>query len=192
MNRACALRLAGDDSESPRTSTVSWLRSPDSNSRTLRRSDVRSCDKPTVSRDIRIRVIMSHFRLLVANFAHTFRFYREVVGLPTTYPPDAAGPYAEFALGGDRYLGLFDRAQQLEALGQPTDSTRASDDHAVLCIAVEDVDDEVRRLRGLGIELVAPPLDHEPWGMRTAYVRDPEGNLVEFYGPLSGVAAPSE
>jgi catechol 2,3-dioxygenase-like lactoylglutathione lyase family enzyme len=35
-----------------------------------------------------------------------------------------------------------------------------------------------------------PPADHEPWGMRTAYVRDPEGNLVEFYGPLS-TAAPS-
>lgn len=43
------------------------------------------------------------------------------------------------------------------------------------------------RLQTLGVELVALPLDHEPWEMRTVYVRDPEGNLVEFYGPLPTV-----
>ena len=128
----------------------------------------------------------SHFRLLVSNFEETFRFYRDVVGLPTTYPPDAAGPYAEFELGADKYLGLFDRALMLEAVGRPARSERTSDDHSLLCISVEDVDDEARRLQALGVELEAPPLDHEPWGMRTVYVRDPEGNLVEFYGPLRG------
>jgi len=135
-------------------------------------------------------MIASHFRLLAGNFAETFRFYREVVGLPTTYPPDAAGPYAEFDLGGDKYLGLFDRALMLEAVGRPADSERTQDVHAMMCISVEDVDDEARRLQALGVELVGPPADHEPWGMRTAYVRDPEGNLVELYGPL-GTAAPS-
>jgi predicted enzyme related to lactoylglutathione lyase len=129
-------------------------------------------------------VIASHFRLLVRDFGATFRFYREVVGLATTYPPDAAGPYAEFELGGDKYLGLFDRALMLEAVGRPADSERSADDHALLCISVEDVDGEARRLQALGVELEAPPADHEPWGMRTVYVRDPEGNLVELYGPL--------
>lgn len=129
-------------------------------------------------------MVASHFRLLVGDFEETFRFYREVVGLPTTYPPDAAGPYAEFELGGDKYLALFDRALMLEALGQPGDSPRSADDHSLLCISVEDVDEEARRLQRLGVELVVPPADHEPWGMRTTYVRDPEGNLVELYGPL--------
>jgi catechol 2,3-dioxygenase-like lactoylglutathione lyase family enzyme len=129
-------------------------------------------------------VTASHFRLLVTDFEKTFRFYREVVGLPTTYPHDSSGPYGEFELGGDKYLGLFDRALMLEAVGRPADSQRLPDDHAMLCISVEDVDEEARRLRGLGVELVAPPVDHQPWGMRTVYVRDPEGNLVEFYGPL--------
>lgn len=128
-------------------------------------------------------MVASHFRLLVADFERTFRFYREVVGLPTTYPADAAGPYAEFELGGDKYLGLFDRALMLEAVGR-AGVERSPDDHALLCIAVDDVDGEARRLQGLGVELEAPPADHEPWGMRTVYVRDPEGNLVEFYGPL--------
>jgi predicted enzyme related to lactoylglutathione lyase len=133
-------------------------------------------------------MIASHFRLLVADFEQTFRFYREVIGLPTTYPTDAAGPYAEFELGGDKYLGLFDRALMLDALGRPAESERSSDDHALLCISVDDVDAEARRLQELGVELATPPADHEPWGMRTVHVRDPEGNLVEFYGPLSTVS----
>jgi catechol 2,3-dioxygenase-like lactoylglutathione lyase family enzyme len=137
-------------------------------------------------------LIASHFRLLVRDFEGTFRFYREVVGLPTTYQPDSAGPYAEFELGGDKYLGLFDRALMLEAIGHPTDSERTSDDHALLCISVEDVDHEAQRLQALGIELEAPPIDHELWEMRTFYVRDPEGNLVEFYGPLRTVATQRE
>ena len=137
-------------------------------------------------------MIASHFRLLVDDFGETFRFYREIVGLPTDYPPGASGPYAEFELGGDKYLGLFDRAAMLEAVGRSADSKRSPDDHAVLCIPVEDVDAEARRLQEHGVELAAAPADHEPWGMRTVYVRDPEGNLVEFYGELSTVAAPPD
>jgi predicted enzyme related to lactoylglutathione lyase len=133
-------------------------------------------------------MIASHFRLLVGDFEQTFRFYREVVGLPTTYPADAAGPYAEFELGGDKYLGLFDRGLMLDAVGRSPSSERSQDDHTVLCISVDDVDAEARRLQELGVELAAPLADHEPWGMRTVNVRDPEGNLVEFYGPLGTVS----
>ena len=130
-------------------------------------------------------MIASHFRLLVGDFHATFRFYRDVVGLPTQYGAESAGPYAEFELGGDKYLGLFDRGLMLEAVGRPAELERTQDVHALLCISVPDVDAEARRLEALGVELVAPPADHEPWEMRTVYVRDPEGNLVEFYGPLS-------
>jgi catechol 2,3-dioxygenase-like lactoylglutathione lyase family enzyme len=133
-------------------------------------------------------VIASHFRLLVRDFQATFRFYRDIVGLPTAHPADASGPYAEFELGGDKYLGLFDRAMMLEALGRPDDLERSIDDHAVLCISVEDVDSEALRLQVLGIRLEAPPFDHDAWEMWTVYVRDPDGNLVEFYGPLSTIA----
>jgi catechol 2,3-dioxygenase-like lactoylglutathione lyase family enzyme len=79
----------------------------------------------------------------------------------------------------------------LEALGLRSDSPRSPDDHALLCVSVEDVDAEARRLEDLGVELVTSPADHEPWGMRTVYVRDPEGNLVEFYGPLGTIGLPA-
>jgi catechol 2,3-dioxygenase-like lactoylglutathione lyase family enzyme len=129
----------------------------------------------------------SHVRLMVDDFNTCFRFYLEKLGLPTRYPPGSSGPYAEFALGGDKYLGLFDRRLMQEALD--ASSTRAlgpSDDRIALCFEVADVDVEAARLAGLGVEISVPPRDHVPWGMRTTYVRDPAGNLIELYSGLKG------
>jgi lactoylglutathione lyase len=42
---------------------------------------------------------------------------------------------------------------------------------------VDDVDDVVRRAAGRGFETVTAPADM-PWGERTAWIADPDGNLV--------------
>ena len=44
---------------------------------------------------------------------------------------------------------------------------------------VDDADEAFRKLTERGIEGVVAPEDR-PWGQRTAYVRDPAGNLVEL------------
>ncbi len=127
----------------------------------------------------------SHVRLMIERFNECFRFYREVIGLPTTYRPDASGPYAEFVLGGDKYLGLFDRATMQEALDGPNAPLPPlSDNRVALCFEVDDVDTEAVRLRALGVEVEIAPRNHEPWGMRTTYLRDPAGNLIELYSAL--------
>jgi lactoylglutathione lyase len=46
-----------------------------------------------------------------------------------------------------------------------------------LCVYVDDVDEAAARAAALGIEQVAPPADM-PWGERTAWIADPDGNLV--------------
>jgi catechol 2,3-dioxygenase-like lactoylglutathione lyase family enzyme len=131
----------------------------------------------------------THVRLMVDGFNTCFRFYLEKIGLPTTYPPDASGPYAEFALGGDKYLGLFERALMQDALDAPAAAAReGSSDRVALCFEVADVDVEAKRLASLGVEIAVAPRDHEPWGMRTTYVRDPAGNLIELYSGLKGQA----
>ena len=127
----------------------------------------------------------THIRLMVDDFNTCFRFYLEKIGLPTTYRADASGPYAEFALGGDKYLGLFERGLMQEALDAP-DATapERSNDRVALCFEVADVDVEAKRLASLGVEIAVAPRDHEPWGMRTTYVRDPARNLIELYSAL--------
>jgi catechol 2,3-dioxygenase-like lactoylglutathione lyase family enzyme len=44
---------------------------------------------------------------------------------------------------------------------------------------VPDCDAAFAELRAAGVPEAAPPTDR-PWGQRTAYVRDPDGNLIEL------------
>ena len=44
---------------------------------------------------------------------------------------------------------------------------------------VEDVDAAYATLEATGVEFTKAPVD-QPWGMRAAYFRDPEGNLWEL------------
>ncbi len=49
---------------------------------------------------------------------------------------------------------------------------------------VDDVDAEYERLRGYGVEWVKLPTT-QPWGNRSIYFRDPDGNLVNFYARVT-------
>jgi uncharacterized glyoxalase superfamily protein PhnB len=49
---------------------------------------------------------------------------------------------------------------------------------------VKDVDAEYKRLQGLGVEFVKPPQTH-PWGARSFWFRDPDGNIVDFFSRIA-------
>jgi uncharacterized glyoxalase superfamily protein PhnB len=51
-------------------------------------------------------------------------------------------------------------------------------------VGVPNVDEEYKKLTGKGVKFVNPPQD-KPWGRRTAYFADPEGNLWELWHELS-------
>jgi catechol 2,3-dioxygenase-like lactoylglutathione lyase family enzyme len=50
-------------------------------------------------------------------------------------------------------------------------------------VEVDDVDTEYQRLKLLGVEFVKLPQTH-PWGCRSFWFRDPDGNIVDFYTVL--------
>lgn len=50
---------------------------------------------------------------------------------------------------------------------------------------VEDVDDEHDRLLALDVEVVKPPTT-QPWGLRSVWFRDPDGNLINFFARIDG------
>jgi catechol 2,3-dioxygenase-like lactoylglutathione lyase family enzyme len=45
---------------------------------------------------------------------------------------------------------------------------------------VADIDVEFARLTALGVPCVKPPITY-PWGRRSAWFRDPDGNIVNFF-----------
>jgi catechol 2,3-dioxygenase-like lactoylglutathione lyase family enzyme len=54
----------------------------------------------------------------------------------------------------------------------------------VLEFGVEDVDAEYERLLQLNIPIVKPPTT-QPWGIRSVWFRDPDGNIINFNAPAA-------
>jgi catechol 2,3-dioxygenase-like lactoylglutathione lyase family enzyme len=52
----------------------------------------------------------------------------------------------------------------------------------ILEFSVADVDREYARLQGIVKTWVKPPTT-QPWGTRSIYFRDPDGNLIDLYTP---------
>jgi catechol 2,3-dioxygenase-like lactoylglutathione lyase family enzyme len=51
---------------------------------------------------------------------------------------------------------------------------------AIAAFRVKDVDAEYERLKALDVEFVKLPATH-PWGARSLWFRDPDGNIVDFF-----------
>jgi uncharacterized glyoxalase superfamily protein PhnB len=45
---------------------------------------------------------------------------------------------------------------------------------------VKDVDAEYERIKALNVEFVMLPTTH-PWGARSFWFRDPDGNIIDFF-----------
>ncbi|WAJ44123.1 VOC family protein [Mycobacterium sp. Aquia_216] len=85
--------------------------------------------------------------------------------------PTSAGT---LAIGSDKTVPLFG-AGSAEA---------AANRSAILEFIVEDVDAEYERLRGSVGEIVTEPTTM-PWGNRALLFRDPDGNLVNLFTPVT-------
>lgn len=128
-----------------------------------------------------------HPRLLVTRFAEMFGFYQAV--LPEMLGAklmkgSTDGPYANWDVEDQAVLILFDRAAMAALAGTrdlPTSAAPAQD-HTMFVCRVEDVDAGAELCVRHGATLVVGPTDRPEWGptMRTAHVRDPEGNLIEL------------
>ena len=124
---------------------------------------------------------LHHVRLLVRDVGASIAFYRDVLGFPPAWGEEGIG-YASFTGGRGVDLSVFARE------GQPEATPAAGGDRALLSLEVDDVDREVDRLRGLGVPIAAEPRDEPGWGLRVAYVRDPDGHLLELMRPLPPAA----
>ncbi len=85
--------------------------------------------------------------------------------------------YAEFHTGVG-VLAIFSAAAQERYI--PGSATAANNRSAILEFRVADVDGEYQRLQDVVKVWVKPPTT-QPWGTRSIYFRDPDGNLIDFY-----------
>src|SRR5882762_5415948 len=128
-----------------------------------------------------------HSRLLVTRFAEMFGFYQAV--LPEMLGAKLMkggpeGPYANWDVEDESVLILFDRAMMARLVGTsdlPVDAAPAQD-HTMFVCRVGNVDAGTALCVRNGATLVVAPTERPEWGptLRTAHLRDPEGNLIEL------------
>ena len=67
-------------------------------------------------------------------------------------------------------------------------AARPADNHtAIIEFRVDDVDKEYDRLKQVISEFVQEPVT-QPWGNRSLMFRDPDGNLINFFTPVTAEA----
>jgi lactoylglutathione lyase len=120
--------------------------------------------------------------LSVADMGRSLTFYRDILGGEQIYqfPPDGELVFLTLRFGHTELgLGLLSAAPIHGQQQRPATGHRIE-----LCFNVENVDERVGALTGIGAQVRLAPSD-QPWGERAAYVEDPDGNLVMLVAPTS-------
>ncbi len=108
-------------------------------------------------------------------------FYEAMTGVAADrYSEDFAElvtPSCTLAIGSARAVARFQAG-----------AARAADNRSVIIeFRVEDVDAEYRRLADVIGEVVQAPTTM-PWGNRSLLFRDPDGNLINLFAPVTAEA----
>ena len=109
----------------------------------------------------------------------TVDFYTKTFGFTTDW--DGVQPNVEMVLGDMRII-LFPREAFERMVSQSFQYPGDLNGTIELAFDVPtyaDVDKEYRNALDNGAQSVLPPTT-EPWGQRTCYVADPDGNLIEI------------
>jgi predicted enzyme related to lactoylglutathione lyase len=117
-------------------------------------------------------------RLITADVKRLVAFYEMVSGIPAVWGNDLFAeiptPVGTLAIGSDKTVPLFGAGS-----AEP-----AANRSAILEFIVDDVDAEYQRLRDRVAEVVTEPTTM-PWGNRALLFRDPDGNLVNLFTPVT-------
>ena len=115
--------------------------------------------------------------LITSNVQRLVEFYEPLLGVMAKKTGE---DYAEFPTGVG-VLAIFSEDAQEKYI--PGSAKAATNRSVVLQFRVADVDQEYRRLNVFVKTWVKRPAN-QPWGTRSIYFRDPDGNLVDFYAPI--------
>ncbi|MEU2249365.1 VOC family protein [Streptomyces sp. NPDC019224] len=120
-------------------------------------------------------------RIITGDVARLVEFYERATGARATWATESFAELrtagAALAIGDTSTVPLF-------APG----SARPADNHSVITeFLVDDVDGVHQNLTGFVTDFVTEPTTM-PWGNRSLLVRDPDGNLVNFFTPVTPAA----
>jgi predicted enzyme related to lactoylglutathione lyase len=117
-------------------------------------------------------------RIITADIKRLVQFLEKATTLSAKWSTD---DFAEIvtksftlAIGSTKTLTFFG-----ERVAQPS-----SNKSLIIEFLVENVDDDYERIKDLTSDIVQKPTTM-PWGNRSLLFRDPDGNLVNFFTPVT-------
>ncbi|EPA3717917.1 VOC family protein [Klebsiella aerogenes] len=123
---------------------------------------------------------LTSVRLIVSDIKAVVGFYENVTHRTATWLApvfaEIVTPSGTLAIGGAETVALFK-----EGSAEPK-----ANRSAIIEFQVDDIDKEFLRLKD-EVEVVQEP-KLMPWGNKAAQLRDPEGNLVSLFTPVTDEA----
>jgi predicted enzyme related to lactoylglutathione lyase len=121
---------------------------------------------------------LASIRMITDDLERVVQFYERITGTAATrYTP----VFAELVMRSCTLA--IGHTQTTQLFGE--DSARPADNRSVIIeFRVDDVDKEYERLKPLVSQWVQEPTTM-PWGNRSILFRDPDGNLVNFFTPVT-------
>lgn len=119
------------------------------------------------------------FGLFVNDMELMIRFYRDVLGFEISEDENTSNVY--LVKDGTLFL-LYGRKDFEGMTDRKYDYIKGLNGHSEIALYVdtfEEVDAEYKKAVAKGAVSVLEPTT-EPWGQRTCYIADPEGNLIEI------------
>ena len=119
------------------------------------------------------------FGIFVDDMPTMIRFYKDILGFEITEGENAVNVY--LIKDGTLFM-LYERKNFENMTNRKYEYLKGFNGHYEIALHVdtyEEVDKEYARIIAQGGQAVLEPTT-EPWGQRTCYIADPEGNLIEI------------
>ncbi|MBE6856441.1 MAG: VOC family protein [Ruminococcus sp.] len=119
------------------------------------------------------------FGIFVNDMGKMIRFYRDVLGFEIKEGEDTSNVYL---IKDDTLFLLYGRNDFEKMTSRKYEYVKGLNGHTEIALYVdtfEEVDAEYEKAVSKGAVSVLAP-ETEPWGQRTCYIADPEGNLIEI------------
>lgn len=117
-------------------------------------------------------------RIITVDIKRLVEFFEKATGVPAQWSTE---DFAEvvtssctLAIGSTRTLALFGGN-----VAEPSNNKSV-----IIEFLVKNVDEEYERIKNLTHDIVQKPTTM-PWGNRSLLFRDPDGNLINFFTPVS-------
>jgi catechol 2,3-dioxygenase-like lactoylglutathione lyase family enzyme len=138
-------------------------------------------------------MVVDHVMINVSDFGRSVAWYQDKLGFKEVVHWTVEGldeKHLAYLQRGDFLIEIASgpKSDVTAQLPRATDFASHFSQRGIthLCFKVHDVDTALDSLGKLNVPTFSPAIDFPPLDCRVGFIQDPDGNVIEFKGPLAG------